>query len=241
MIVKSDTHSVGKSTAPEEIKKRQKINWHKTFSCRLRSLIARNHAVTGTFSGYGHEDVTEVILRAERSKHPGIRLGEQLGRGHVDIIDLGEAGDPGTRLEHSQPLAGLNQFLLGKKTRARANQAHLIFQNIPKLRKLVELGAPQKFPEGCHGRGIGQVCGNISRSGSHGAKFDQGEGHFVPTDAGLAEKRGTRIKQTRDRHNEKQRTGQNKTHGGQHNVKKAQHSGRKSRKRGNRGYKAIFD
>jgi hypothetical protein len=100
---------------------------------------------------------------------------------------LSEASDSRARVEDTQALAGLDQFQLVKQTRTRPDQTHLAFEHIPKLRKLIEFGSSQEFPQSRYGGSICQVRGHMLGLRPHGAEFHQGERLFIPTDARLSE------------------------------------------------------
>ena len=91
--------------ATKGLKSRKRSEDSNPFRASSR-LIGLYHAVARTFPGYGHEDVAEVILNAERGQHAGICLGQQLRRGHIDVVDLSEASDARARVENTQALTG---------------------------------------------------------------------------------------------------------------------------------------
>src|SRR4029453_8004706 len=114
----------------------------------------------------------------------------------VRIVDLSPAGDPRfyqvpEMIKRNRPLIAFGAFV---PLRARADQAHVALEDIPKLGKLVEPQFAQPTPEASDPR-IAFTRVNIfvllGRAQAHRSEFKSNERFLVPADPFLLKKNRT--------------------------------------------------
>ncbi len=107
----------------------------------------------------------------------------------VAPVDLRPTGDPGPHLV----TAGLLRRVAGQvlhQQRARADQAHVTFEHVEKLRQLIEAKTAQKAPESCKPLRVREQGALRVAGVGHGAEFVEGEGLAVQSGALLAKEHG---------------------------------------------------
>lgn len=124
-----------------------------------------------------HETLTSQIL--------GVIGNFQGNFQFIPSIYLGPACQP--RLEGMDACfcAGCNQVILVEKGRARADEAHLTFEDAPELRKFVQAALSQEAANRCEMPGrIGQEMGGDNGGvGAHGSELRHQKDAVVLTDA----------------------------------------------------------
>src|SRR5690554_4233548 len=99
------------------------------------ALLLPRHSIPRTLASDSHKDVLEVSTYRQVLQHGLIRLGQQLGCGHIDIIHLRQTGNTEAGIEYTALFTLGDQLLLIEQARPRSDQAHLTLEHIPQLRQ----------------------------------------------------------------------------------------------------------
>lgn len=107
----------------------------------------------------------------------------------VASVDLGPAGESWFHFVAAHLLLGIAREVFGKE-RARSDDAHVAFEDVPELREFVEAGGAEETAKFGEALVIWEEVALGVALVRHGAEFVEGEGLAMESGAGLAKEDG---------------------------------------------------